>query len=127
MKTGLRADYYKNLEIVRRWKSVAVYHSEPVPDGARPLAAEGPIIGIAGAPLVVGVFSDGPAPYIMFVNRDYEKPRTAVIRFASGMREALEIAKNDRPPVRLAWSADQSERVCVLEFAAGNARIFRLK
>jgi len=113
--------------LVLRWKSVAVYHSDPVPDGARPLAAEGPIIGITGAPLVVGVFSDGPAKYVMFVNRDYEKPRTAVIRFAPDVREALEVAKDSHSPARMAWSGDQGERVSVLEFAPGDARIFRVK
>jgi len=114
-------------DLVLRWKSRAVYHSDPVPDGARPLAAEGPIIGVTGAPLVVGVFSDGPAIYVMFVNRDYENPRTAVVRFGPGVREAQEIAKDNRPPARLAWSADQGDRVSVLEFAPGDARIFRVK
>jgi hypothetical protein len=113
--------------LVLRWKSLAVYHSEPVPDGARPPASDGPVTGTSGAPLVIGVFSDGPATYVMFVNRDYEKPRTAVIRFAPDVREALEITKSDTTPARLAWAADERERVCVLEFGAGDARIFRLK
>jgi hypothetical protein len=113
--------------LVLRWKPLAVYHSEPVPEGARPLAPEGHVIGITGAPLIVGVFSDGPATYVMFVNRDYERPRTAIVHFAAVAQEAQEIAKNNRPQVRLAWPAVQGERVCVLEFGAGDARIFRLK
>lgn len=113
--------------LILKWKSLAVYHSEPVPNGARPLAAEGLVSGILGAPLVIGVFSDGPAFYVIFVNRDYEQSRTAVVRFAADVREAREVAKSDRPPLRLAWPQGQSERTCVLEFEPGDARIFKLR
>jgi hypothetical protein len=66
--------------LILRWKSAGVFHSEPVPEGARQLPGDGPVVSTSGAPLVVGVFSDGAARYVLFVNRDYEKPRTAVVR-----------------------------------------------
>lgn len=113
--------------LILRWHSLAVYHSEPVPEGARPLAGEGHIAGVSGAPLVIGVFSDGPATYIMFVSRDYLKPRTAVVRFAADVRGVWEVNKSGAAPMHLSWPADQSEHVCVIELAAGDARIIRLK
>jgi hypothetical protein len=112
--------------LILKWKSIGVYHSDPVPEGSRPLAGEGPIVGVTGVPLVIGIFADGPATYVVLVNRDYENARTAIVRFTADVREAKEIAKSDRPALRLAWPADQSERVFALHFEAGDARIFRL-
>ncbi len=114
-------------DLVLRWTSAAVYHSTPVPEGARGLPADAAVTGVSGAPLVVGIFRDGAATYVMFVNRDYESARTAVVSFAPGIRGAAEIAKSSLPGVRFAWPADSSAGTCVLEFAPGDARIFRLK
>jgi len=113
--------------LILRWKSAGVFHSEPVPEGARQLPGDGPVVSASGAPLVVGIFSDGPARYVLFVNRDYEKPRTAVVRFAPDVKEAREVAKDARPPVRFAWPADQGDRPCLLSFEPGAARIFEIK
>lgn len=113
--------------LILKWKSLAVYHSEPIPDGARPLAGDGPVVSASGAPLVIGVFADGAVRYVLLVNRDYEQARTAVIRFAANVREAREVAKTDRPPLRLVWPQDQTERTCVLAFEPGDARIFELR
>lgn len=113
--------------LILRWRSAAVYHSEPVPEGARPLAGEGPVLSAEGAPLVIGVFSDGPVRYVIFVNRDYEKKRTATVCFPPGIREVREVAIGRTVPARIAWPAEQAEHVCVLEFGAGAARIFRVQ
>jgi len=113
--------------LILRWRSVGVYHSEPLPEGTRPLPGDGPVLAVSGAPLVVGLFSDGPEKYVVFVNRDYENPRTAVIRFGDNVLQAREVVKDDRPPARFAWPADQTDRICVLTFEPGAARIFRLK
>jgi hypothetical protein len=112
--------------LILKWRSLAVYHSDPVPEGARPLAGEGPVIGASGAPLVIGIFADGAVRYVMLVNRDYEHSRTAVVRFTADVREAREVAKSGRPALRLVWPRDQAERTCVLDFEPGDARIFRL-
>ena len=114
-------------DIVLRWRSEAVYHSDPVPDGAKPLPSDAPVRSVSGAPLVVGILSDGPATYVMLVNRDYENPRTAFVRFAAHVRELREIAKNDKPTANVCWPADQDEHYSALDFAPGDARIFRLK
>jgi len=113
--------------LIMRWKSVAVYHSEPIPEGARPPGGEGPVLSIAGAPLVIGVFADGPVRYVIFVNRDYERERTAVVRFSADVRQAQEIATGPSAPARFAWPAGQDDHACALEFGPGAARIFRLK
>ena len=113
--------------LILKWKSVGVYHSEPVPEGARPLAGDGPVVSASGAPLVVGIFRDGAARYVVFVNRDYENARTAVVRFSRDVNEAREVAKNAGPPVRLSWPADQDDRPSVLSFEPGAARVFRIK
>lgn len=121
-------------DLVLRWTSLAVFHSEPVPEGAHAIPAGGIVTGVSGAPLVMGIFtdrlaasSDKPAVYVMFVNRDYERPRTAVVSFGPAVRGAVEVDKGARPPSRFAWPAGSSSPTCVLDFAPGDARIFRLK
>ncbi len=113
--------------LVLRWKSAGVFHSAPVPDGARPLPDDGPVVSVTGAPLVIGVFMDGAARCVLFVNRDYENPRTAVVRFSGEVKEAREVAKDARLPARLAWPAGQTDRTCVLAFEPGASRIFRVQ
>jgi hypothetical protein len=51
----------------------------------------------------------------------------AARRMAKAVREAREVAKSERPPLRLAWPQGQAERTCVREFEPGDARIFTLK
>ncbi|MEN6312508.1 MAG: hypothetical protein ABFD80_13345, partial [Acidobacteriota bacterium] len=113
--------------LILRWKSVAVCHSEPVPEGARPPAGEGPVVSASGAQLVIGVFADGPARYVIFVNRDYERERTAVVRFSPDVRDVREVETGRPAPARMAWPAGQDDHACVIEFDAGAARIFRVK
>jgi hypothetical protein len=113
--------------LILRWKSVGVSQSEPLPEGTRPLAGDGPVVSATGAPLVVGFFSDGAARYVLFVNRDYENPRTAIVRFSPDTKEACEVSKDARAPARFAWPSKQNERVCALDFEPGAARIFRVR
>jgi hypothetical protein len=112
--------------LILRWRSVAVYHTGSLPPGTRGPEAGDPVLSSEGAPLLVGVLADGPARYIVLVNKDYERPGSAVLRFAPEVREAREVAVGIRPGARLAWPAGPGERVCRLEFGPGEARIFKL-
>ncbi len=114
-------------KLVIRWTSRSVEHSAPVPDGAKPVGGEGPVVAASGAPIVIGMLADGGATYVMLVNRDYERARTAILTFAAGVKGIREIPKSDAAPVRISWGAGGGERVCALEFAAGDARIFRIE
>jgi len=113
--------------MILRWKSVAVYHTGPLPAGARAPDPGGPVLSADGLPLLVGVFADGLERCVVLVNKDYERPGSAVVRFAPDVAEAREAAVRDRPSARLAWPSGTGDRVCRLEFEPGEARIFRLK
>jgi hypothetical protein len=113
--------------LILRWKSLAVYHTEPPPQGTRLPDGESPVASATGAPLIIAIFSDGPERYVVLVNRDYERSRSAVVRLLPEVREAREIPKGSGTAVRMAWPNDRSERVCLVEFGPGDARIFRLK
>jgi hypothetical protein len=113
--------------MILRWRSVAVYHTGPSPAGARPPDAAGPVVAADGTPLLVGVLADGPARYLVLVNKDYERPGSAVVRFASDVAEVREVAVRARPSARFSWPAGPGERVCRLEFEPGEARVFRLR
>ncbi len=113
--------------LILRWRSVAVYQTDPLPAGTHPLAADGPVLGASGAPLVVGVMKDGANRYVVLVNRDYEHPRTAIIRWTPDVREAREVEIGSRRPVRLGWPDDRQDHLCVLEFEPGESRVLQVR
>jgi len=112
--------------LVGSWKSEAVYHSDPVPKGCRPLASNGLVQKVQSCPMVIGIFSDAGDRYIMFVNRDYESDRTAIVRFAPKVKRLIEVVKDSSMPTQIRWSQDEKEKNGALKFRAGDARIFKL-
>jgi hypothetical protein len=108
------------------WKSEAVYHSDPVPKGCRPLASDGLVQKVQSCPMVIGIFSNAGDTYIMFVNRDYESDRMAMVRFAPKVKRLIEVVKDSSVPTQIGWSLDEKEKTGALKFRAGDARIFKV-
>lgn len=77
----INAELKKLAPTLMRLKSTAVYHTAPVPKGAKKLP-KGGLIAVDGGEFVVGQFtSDRGAKYAMFVNRDPKQPAQARIAF----------------------------------------------
>ena len=112
--------------LVSEWKSMAVYHSDPVPKGCRPLPEDGLVQKVQGCPMAIGIFNDKDETYVMFVNRDYENGRTAFVRFSPQVKRLAEIVKDSSTPAQLRWPQDEREKSCALKFRAGDARIFKV-
>jgi hypothetical protein len=112
--------------LVAGWKSEAVYHSDPVPKGCRPLASDGLVQKVQSCPMVIGIFNLAGDTYVMFVNRDYESDRMAMIRFALKVKRLIEVVKDSSVPTQIGWSLDEKEKTSALKFRAGDARIFKV-
>ncbi len=110
-----------------RWVSQAVYHSDPLPEGTRPLPADGPVRAVRNAPALIGLFRDGRDELVMIVNRDYENERLAVLELEPGILGLCEEAKGEAAAMRAAWARDGEARVVALLLAPGDARILRLR
>ena len=112
--------------LVLRWESTAVFHSEPLPEGTRPLPSDGPIRSVKNAPAVIGLFKDGADAYVMIVHRDYENEELAIVEFDPGIRGLIEIAKDPTPPVVLRWPESAPFKTAALCLRPGDARIFKI-
>ena len=112
--------------LVLRWKSEAVFHSEPLPEGTRPLPAGGPVRSFKNAPAVIGMFKDGADEYVMIVHRDYENDGLAVAEFDPGIRGLVEIAKDAAPSASIRWALDSPSKTAALALGPGYARIFKI-
>jgi hypothetical protein len=113
--------------LVLGWTSLAVYHTGPLPLGTLPPGPDSPVLGASGTPLVVGVFTDGSARYVVLVNRDHERPGSVVVRFAPGVAEARELQVGDRRPARTRWPDDRRDHLCALDLEPGEGRVFQLR
>ncbi len=109
-----------------RLKTVAVYHTTPVPQGCRLLPTNGLIESIKGGEFVVGQFvSDDGLRYAMIVNRSLTKAVRAKIAFSQAVdvrevspvsgREGRELVRDENGVC--AWNAD---------FAPGQGRLVRI-
>jgi hypothetical protein len=76
--------------------------------------------------MVIGIFSNAGDTYIMFVNRDYESDRMAMVRFAPKVKRLIEVVKDSSVPTQIGWSLDEKEKTGALKFRAGDARIFKV-
>jgi hypothetical protein len=112
--------------LVLRWKSEAVFHSDPLPEGTRPLPPGAPVRSVGKVPAVIGIFKDGADEYVMIVHRDYENAGLAVVEFDPGIRGLVEVAKSAAPPAVLRWAPDSPSRTAGLFLGPGDARIFKL-
>jgi len=112
--------------LVLRWKSEAVFHSEPLPDGTLPLPPGGPVRSFKNAPAVIGMFKDGPDEYVMIVHRDYENAGLAVAEFDPVIVGLVEIAKDAASPASIRWAQDSPSRTAAFFLNPGDARIFKI-
>lgn len=110
------------------WRSLAVYHGEPVPNGCLPFPAEGLVTGIEGGPFLAGILASDGDEYVVIVNRDYENSRAAVAHFSRDVIGVEEIAKDPTGrPFRARWAAASTDRVCALLIEPGDARILKIR
>jgi len=112
--------------LVSGWKSKAVYHTDPVPKGCRPLASDALVQKVQSCPMVIGIFSAAGDTYVMFVNRDYESDRMAMVRFSPKVKRLSEVVKDSSTPAQIRWSQDEKEKTAALKVRAGDARIFKV-
>ena len=109
-----------------RLKTVAVYHTAPVPDGSKLLPEDGLISGIKGGQFVIGQFdSDDGLRYAMIVNRSLTLPARATIAFSQkvDLREVSPASGRERAAI-----VSDRDGTCVWNaaFAPGQGRLVRI-
>lgn len=74
-------------------RSMAAYHTDPVPQGAEKLDPKGPVAKAAGGEWLIGWLKDDKNDYLFLVNRSLKKKSTAQITLAKPAREVEEMSQ----------------------------------
>lgn len=104
--------------------STAVYHTVPLPSGAKAIPPGDLVAGITGGQFVVGHFrSKTGERYVMFVNRDPRTAAEAAIQFAGDVSiEELEAA-----PGAISLEKQGDKRLWRVHFAPGQRRLVKVR
>lgn len=121
----INAELKKLAPTLMRLKSVAVYHTSPLPKDTKRLPKDG-LIRIDGGEFVVGQFnSDRGARYAMFVNRSTEKSSRVRIRFSQEV-ELREVSRKTGRLRGIHVDEESGEWVWRARFAPGEGRLVRI-
>lgn len=121
----INAELKKLAPTIMRLSSVAVYHTAPVPDGAKPLPEDG-LIAIDGGQFVLGQFnSDRGEKYAMIVNRDHGKSATARLSFSRKVT-LCEVSRKTGRLRAIPVVEDGGKWVWRYRFRGGEGRLLRI-
>ncbi len=110
--------------VIEELHSVGVYQTEPLPEGTNPLPKYFYVERVTGGPMLVGYFKDESSqPYLLLVNRNYEKRVDFTLFVSSKVRGFMEVSKSQKygPEV---FKPKKGE--IELQFDAGDGRLFRI-
>lgn len=123
---AINADVRALGPVLMRLRSEAVYHTDPVPDHARPVPDD-LWVQPHGRHITFGLFRDevGGQPF-MLVNRDIQGPRVVIIAFPGGVKgvERYELASGDWRPLRL-WQRKDGTPAVTVRLAPGDGMLLR--
>jgi hypothetical protein len=109
---------------IEQLHSIAVFHTEPLPKGTQPLPEDFYIKNIKGGSMVVGYFKDNTeCPYLLLVNRDYEKNVNFTISVPSKVKGFMEVSKFNKKESTV---FEPEKGKIELQFKDGDGRLFRI-
>jgi len=107
-----------------RLTSVGVYHTKPLPNGTKSLPGNFYIKDIKGGPMIVGYLKDKSMhPYLLLVNRDYDKEVNFTLSVSPNVKGLMEVSKSGKkdPTVYKAKNG-----IIEIPFNEGDGRLFRI-
>jgi hypothetical protein len=108
---------------LNRLKSVAVAHSEPVPDGAEPLAADSYLRSVQGGEWVVGFLTDDhDCTYLFLVNRNLRASATLELAFDASVRGVEPVPRGNATDVPVTFTEGRAS----VSLAAGDGTLLRV-
>ena len=105
-------------------RSVGVYQTKPLPEGTNPLPKDFYVEKVTGGPMVVGYFKDESSqPYLLLVNRNYQKRVNFTLFVSEKVKGLMEISKSHKQGPKV-FKVKKGE--VELQFDAGDGRLFRI-
>ncbi|MDR3627187.1 MAG: beta-galactosidase [Ignavibacteriaceae bacterium] len=110
--------------VLKQLKSIGVYHTGNLPKGTEPLPEDFYINKITGGDMVAGYFKDKSGhPYLLLVNRNYERKLNFTISVSKLVKGFMEVSKSgSNDPVEYKEKNGKIE----LQFNKGDGRLFRI-
>jgi hypothetical protein len=109
---------------LKQLNSIGVYHTEPLPKGTKLLPEDFYIKNITGGSMVVGYFTDKSGyPYLLLVNRNYEKKVNFTLSVSEKVKGFKEVSKSAKK-AQTVFKAKKGE--IKLQFNEGDGKLFRI-
>lgn len=109
---------------VKQLNSIEVYHTEPLPKGTKPLPEDFYIKDIKSGPMIVGYFQDKSGhPYLLLVNRNYEKKINFILSVSEKVKGLMELSKSEKKVLTVFKVKNGKIK---LQFNKGDGRLFRI-
>ncbi|MBC7185689.1 MAG: hypothetical protein H5U38_01500 [Calditrichaeota bacterium] len=114
--------------VLSRTRSVAVYHSDPVPTGGQRVNLQGIVYRIDGDFVTLGLFRGKSRrdQYVMVVNRNYSRGAKPKLFFSRQVKGLQEIAPEGVTRQVVRFAPEESSRALAVLLKAGGGRLFRL-
>ena len=110
--------------VLARVRSAGVYHTEPIPTGARGLDRRSPVRAATGGAMVIGwLVDEADQDYLMIVNRSRQATITAELRLKPGICGVREISQQAGE----ALSVEFAGSLLQVRLEPGNGRLFALQ
>ncbi len=120
----VNAEIHSLETIIEQLNSIEVYHTEPLPKGTQPLPEDFYIKDIKGGPMVVGYFQDkSEHPYLLLVNRNYEKKINFTLSVSEKVKGFMEVSKSEKKDP-IVFKAKKGK--IKLQLDKGDGRLFRV-
>ena len=105
-------------------QGIGVAHTPPIPQGAKGLGSNFPVVKIKGDALALGWFRDDKRRnYLFVVNRSFKEDKSFSVFLQGNVRKVVEISQEDGQPVEAEFVPDRQELTASLQ--AGEGRLFR--
>ncbi|MBN1543686.1 hypothetical protein JW992_16200 [candidate division KSB1 bacterium] len=106
----------------------AVYHTEPVPQGCRPLPNHAPIYRIDRENMLISfLVTPRGERYALLVNKNTSRGTRAEIYLGQSVNCVIEIGKNGLFDRQTVWSATREQDMLALLFKAGDGILLKLE
>ena len=109
---------------LKKLSSIGVYHTEPLPRGTKSLPENFYIKKATGGPMVVGYLKDkSKRPYLLLVNRDYDKELNSTLSVSEKVKGLAEVSKSGEK-VQTIFKVQNGK--IKIPFDKGDGRLFRV-
>ncbi|MCL5019721.1 MAG: beta-galactosidase [Patescibacteria group bacterium] len=122
----INAEIHALAPVLKKLQSIAVYNTEPLPQGTRGIPSDFIIKKAEGNPAVIGYFTDPSKnqKYVMLTSRDFEKQGGLKLSLSSNVKGLIEISKTNGKELP---AIKPESGALTVNLNPGDGRLFRIE